>query len=270
VTLARGMTVVGSSPALLAVCFLGVLAVWGVYAVYPAILPPGTNALVLLQALPPLHNLLDIQFLGAGRGVSPAAALAFGVGLLVLRAVLLGLSLALVVEALRPEGGRPSLRPAVRRAVRTFPAVLGVEAGFLLLALAAGVLLTGFLGAFGQLLMVLALVGAVFLLGFAPVVAVSEGASLRRTLRLSVRAARQPGPRHLVLSLLYTSAAVLLGQTSPGARASSATPSVTVWLYVLAVGFLHLSVLAALAFRWSVVRDRVLEAEAAGQPIRPR
>lgn len=270
VSLARGMTLVGSSPALLAACFLGVAAVWGAYATYPAVLPPGTNALVLLVALPPLHNLLDVQFLAAGRDVAPALAVASGAGLLLLRAVVLAVWGGLIVEGLGPERDRPSARAALIRALRSFPTVLAVEAGFLVLALAGGVLLGGFLGALGQLLMIAVLVGGVFLLGFAPVVAVSDGPSLRRVLGLALRAARQPGPRHLVLSLLYTSVAILLSLAAPGARASSATPSVAVWAHVLAVSFLHLSVLAALAYRWLVVRGLILQAEDAGQPLLPR
>lgn len=270
VSLARGMTLVGSSPALLASCFLGVAAVWGVYALFPAVLPPGTNALVLLLALPPLHNLLDVQFLATGRDVSPLFAFSFGAGLLLLRAAVLAVWGSLVVEGLGPGWGRPSVRTGMVRALRSFPTALGVEAAFLLLALVGGVLLGGFLGAFGQLFMTVLLVGGVFLLGFAPVVAVSDGPSLRRVLRLALRAARQPGPRHLVLSLLYTSVAILVSLTAPGARSSSATPSVGVWVHVLAVSFLHLSVLATLAYRWFVVRERVIQAEEAGQPPRPR
>ncbi|HXF57832.1 MAG TPA: hypothetical protein VNO34_09760 [Actinomycetota bacterium] len=274
------MTLVGSSPALLAACFLGVAAVWGVYAVYPAVLPPGTNALVLLAALPPLHNLLDVQFLATGRDLPPALAFAAGAGLLLLRAAVLAVWAGLVVEGLGPDRHGPpagagprraGLAPGgLARALRSFPTVLGVEAAFLLLALTGGVVLGGFLGALGQLLMIVLLVGGVFLLGFSPVVAVSDGPSLRRVLRLALRAARQPGPGHLVLSLLYTSVAILLSLTAPGARASSATPSIPVWVHVLAVSFLHLSVLAALAYRWFAVRERVLQAEEGGQPLRAR
>jgi hypothetical protein len=41
---------------------------------------------------------------------------------------------------------------------------------------------------------------------------------------------------------------------------SIATPSVTVWLYVLFASFLHLSVLGAYAYRWLMVREAVMAA----------
>jgi hypothetical protein len=49
----------------------------------------------------------------------------------------------------------------------------------------------------------------------------------------------------------------------------SATPTITDWLYVLFVAFLHVGALATFTYRWLIVRDRVVPKES-GRPGRAR
>src|SRR5439155_15603463 len=83
ISLARGMGAAGRSPTILVTSFLGVLALWFAFTGHGRVIAPAPSAMVLFEALPPIHSLLDLQFLTAGRSGSLAVGLGLGMGLLV-------------------------------------------------------------------------------------------------------------------------------------------------------------------------------------------
>jgi hypothetical protein len=102
--------------------------------------------------------------------------------------------------------------------------------------------------------------GGMYFFVFVPIVVVAEEQGFRQAIRLSIRVARLPGPRHMFLTLGYLSLSFLLLSSTPSAGVARATPPVGVWVYVLFVSFLHLSVLGAFAYRWLAVREPILAA----------
>jgi len=268
-SLARGLAAVGASPALLVSSFLGVLVFWLAFSAYVGVLAAVPPALmVLFESLPPLHSLaVDIQFLAAGRTTSAAVPVAFAAGLLVVRAALSSFWISLILDALEPRPiRRNSLREAAARAARSLPAMIGIELGFIALIVLSLMIAGTFLGAsFGQIGVILALVGGTYFFVFAPVIAVAERRSARASIPLALRTARLPGPRHLVFTVGYIALSLFVSQAVPGSRGAQATPSFQVWVYALFVNFLHVSVLAALVYRWLAVRDYVLSQEGEGR-----
>lgn len=255
-TLARGLAAAGSSPATLAIAFLALLGLWASYTVYGIGLAPSAAAMVLLESLPPVHNFLDLQFLAAGRVVSTASTIAFGVGLILIRSILMAMWIALALDTFAGRSGAGALRRATRRAFRSLPSMIGIEAMFTLLAIVALFVVGGILGQLGFLA---GLVGGTYFLIFSPVVAVTEGLPLVASARLAARAARLPGPRHVLLSFGYVALTLFTAVFTPGSRVGEATPSILVWAYAMFVSFLHVGVLAAFTYRWLLVRDPVLE-----------
>ena len=272
VSLARGMRAVGSSPPLLIVIFLGALGLWSAYSAYGVDLAASPSGMILLESLPPFHSFLDVQLLAAGRPASSGVVLALGLGVMAARAALLTAALNLILRSLRPQPEESAaVAPDRRRGIRQYPVLLGMQAAFLVLMFAALAVVPSFLGAqLGQLGVIVALLAGIYLLSFAPVIAVSEGVGLREAFRLSVRAARVPGPRHMVLTFSYVAFSLAILISAPVSRVADATPSILIWLYALFVAFLHASVLAALAFRWLFVREVVLRQAAQGMPVRAR
>lgn len=259
-SIARGLAAAGGSPALLSAVFVGVLTLWFLYSSYAGILAPSAAAMVLLVSLPPVHSLLDIQLLASGHVVSPTATIAFGAGLLVIRALLVTIWASLALDRLRPQGdsfGRPTLGVALRR----FGSILVVEAGFLGLAVGSLVIASGFLGAsLGALGVIGALIGGLYFFVYTPIAVVAEGLGARAAARASIRAARIPGPRHMLIVFGYLAVTLFMSVSTPGSRVGQATPSFQVWALVLFVSFLHVAVLAAFVYRWLAIREPVLAA----------
>lgn len=264
VSLAKGMHAVARSPALLVTSFLAALALWGAFSVYGVFLAASPAAMVQMESLPPVHSFLDIQFLAAGRSASAVALGGLAVGLLLVRAALLALWTSLILASLDEASGTGAPgREVVRRATRSLFPMLGVEAGFFLISVSSLFLVAGFLGpAFGQLGIIAALLGGMYFFIFAPVVLVAEGVGVREAARLAIKAARLPGQRHVFLTFGYLTLAIFLSLSTPGSRLAYATPSLTVWIFVLFVSFIHLSVLAAYVYRWLAVRRLLLPDEA--------
>jgi hypothetical protein len=235
-----------------------------------------------LESLPPVHSFLDIQFLVTASRVYPASTtIALGAALIVLRTALMAFWLATILEEQgrlqrprieraqgEPVSGEPaqsespeaddrfpSLAPVLRRAAGGFVPMLGVEAGFALLVYGFSVVLGLFLGSLG---LIGGFVGSMYFLAYAPVVAIAERATPREAARLASRAARIPGRQHMTFAVLYLLLAILLISTTPTSLAAPSTPSILVWGYVLFVSYLHVSVLAAFAYRWLVLREAVL------------
>ena len=145
-----------------------------------------------------------------------------------------------------PDAGDPAL-----------PVSLAVNiAGIGLLTLAS--LLGPLLGpAFGLLIQMAALVGGVYLLSFAPVIAADEGR--RCPTRWAGRQRRRmPGAGNLTLAAIYVVASIAL-LVVPGKPGSDlgVNPTVAAWAMVLVANLLHVVMQATVAFRYLSVADEV-------------
>jgi hypothetical protein len=255
VSFAKGVSVVGSSPVLLVITFLAVLGLWLGFSGYGVVTSASPQALVLLVSLPPIHTLLDIQFLARGRTVGPAEVVAFSAGLVLVRAFLMAVWTSLILDSYRRGMGEAGFGSSLRRAFRSMASMTGIELGFLTLATTALFLVSGFLGSLG---VILTLVAGLYFFSYAPVIAVAEGVGTIRAAQLSIRAARVPGPQHMLLVTAYLAMTLFIAFVTPGSRVAAATPSVAVWAFALFVGFLHISMLGALAYRWPLIREDAL------------
>jgi hypothetical protein len=185
-------------------------------------------------------------------------------GFVALRAVIQAIFVAAIVEVLRSS---PFGRWTAVRALRTLPAALAVSmAGVGLLTLSS--LLGPVLGpAFGLLIQMAVLVGGVYLLSFAPVIAADEGRRLSDAMGRSVRAARMPGAGNLTLAAIYVvaSIALLVAPGKPGAELG-VNPTVAAWVLVLVANLLQVAMQATVAFRYLSVADEVPDPAPKRQP----
>jgi hypothetical protein len=269
-SVARGLRAVGSSPLLVVSALLATLALWLIFTAYGA--APAPSAMVLLTALPPAHSLLDIEAVLTGGSSAPGATLVFLAGLLVVRAALISLWVAGSLQRLTQadphdvlggdagRGGVGELSIVMRRAMRSFSAVLGVEAGFYVISMA--IALATLQSAALQIAVIGALVGGLLFFIYAPIVVVAEEVGLGPAVRLSIKAARLPGPRHMLATVAYIAMTLTVSLFAPTSRVAAATPTITVWLFVLFVTFLHVTALATFVYRWLVIRGRVIGAPA--------
>jgi hypothetical protein len=263
-SLARGVVTVAGSPPVAITAVVVVSLEWlaalglgyeGPFALF-------ANAL----ALPPVGTSFDASLSTALFGLQGGF---FAIlGFVAWRAVVQAALVAMIVDVLRTGStGRWSLV----RAVGALPTTLAVNvAGVGLLTLAS--LLGPLLGpAFGLLIQMAALVGGVYVLSFAPVIAVDERRRLSDTLGRSVRAGRMPGSGNLTLAAIYVvaSIALLVVPGKPGSELG-VNPSVGAWATVLVANLLHVVMQATVAFRYLSVADEVPEAPPRRQPTRGR
>jgi hypothetical protein len=255
-SLGRAALGVGGSPLALAVSFLGLLVLWGGFALLKATLSP--QGLVYVMGVPPVHVLLDVGVVQSLVRTSTTTALVAVVALGVGRGLILGAVTLLVLGAVR---GDLELRSALSRLPRVALAqfgIFGVELGLFLVLL---LFVQSLLGPVA--ILVLLVIGLLFL-GYAPVVAAAEPVSAGTALRLGLRAARLPGPRHLTLVLLYVMVILYAGAgaTAIAGVSSPVTPSILTWGMGLLGTVAHVVVLGAFAYRWDSVREQVLAEEA--------
>jgi hypothetical protein len=260
-SVARGVTVVAGTPALAMGAVAIVIVEW-LGAV--ALGYEGPFALfVTALALPPVGTSFDATLSTSLFGLQGGF---FAIlGFVALRAVIQAALVAIAVEVLRSS---PFGRWTAIRALRTLPSALAVGmAGVGLLTLSS--LLGPVLGpAFGLLIQMAALVGGVYLLSFAPVIAADEGRSLADSMGRSVRAARMPGAGNLTLAAIYVvaSIALLVVPGKPGTELG-VNPSVVAWVLVLGVNLLHVVMQATVAFRYLAVADEVPESAPKRQAV---
>ena len=259
-SIARGAIAVGSSLVLLVTAFLLEFALWVGLVALGLEGPPGR--LVNMLALPPISTYFDalngVTIYGFG-GAGFGAATAF----IVVRSLILAVIVGLVVQTLEGEG---SALEGVKRGLIAFPTVLVTGILALSLMIVGSVILPilgpglGFLGS------VLTLVAALFFLVYAPIAAVREGRSVQETLRRSARAAMMPGSRHLLFCMLYIFLTLpILVALAPNGNLLGVNPSIGMWAYALITTFVHLTFLAAFAYRWIQAEDDVPD-----QPMRAR
>lgn len=247
-SLARGLRAVGGSPAVLAVAFLFLLVTWGVFVLLGG--EPGPRSLALLISTPPVHVFSDAPVALPSESSATFSILAVA-GLAALRGITFALLTLLVVQTLRE--GRASPTDALRRLPRTAVVFAGLYLVQFGLVVAAFQLLFGLLGQ----LAVLSIVAGLYFLVFSPVIAAAEGDGPRQAVLRGVRAARLPGTRHLSLVMAYFLVLFYSGAVAPFGVLAPATPSIGAWAYGLVATFVHVSVLAAFAYRWLAVRDEV-------------
>jgi hypothetical protein len=259
-SLARGVTVVAGTPALAAGAIVFPVLEW---LAALALGYQGPFALfVSATALAPVGTSFDATLSTALFGLQGGFIAILG--FVVLRAIVQALMIGAIVDVLH---GSTLGRWTLARALRTFPVALAVGlAGVGLLTLAS--ILGPLLGpAFGLLIQMAALVGGVYLLGFAPVIAAEEGRRLPDTMGRSIRAARIPGAGNLTLAAIYVVASVAL-LVAPGKPGSDlgVNPSVGAWVLVLVANLLHVAMQATLAFRYLSIADEVPEPAAKRRP----
>ncbi len=256
VSLARGVSVVGRSPLLLVITFLAALGLWLGFSGYGTVTSAAPQAMVLLTSLPPIRSSLDVLLLARGRPGGPTQVLAFSLGLVLVHAALASLWASLILDSYRSSAGPLDVRSSLRRALRSLVPMIGIELGFLTLA-TMSIFLAGFLGTLGA---ILALGAGLYFFSYAPVIAVAERVGTVRAAQLSIKAARVPGPQHMLLITTYLVVTLLVTSVTPGSRVAAATPSVVVWAFALFVGFLHVAVLGAFVYRWLLIREHAIAA----------
>lgn len=252
VSLVRGFRAVGAFPLILILAFLGALAAWGAFAAVGAV--PSPRLMVNLMALPPVHVYFDLVVTTAAETTVSAVALILGIG--AARSLIFGMLSLLIVGAVRD--GVLDIRGSFRRLPRT------VLILFLLFAVEVAVLLTvpNLVQAIGGPALALLGILATLTIGLhfvvlVPVIAATEGGLTGDVLRRSVRAARLPGPRHLLFVVAYFAFVFWAATITPTEAIAPATPSILVWALTLLATFIHTAALGALAYRWLAVRELV-------------
>jgi hypothetical protein len=262
-SVARGVAVTAGTPAIAIGAVLVVALEWfGALALgFEGPFARFTNSLALAPVGTSFDATLSTGLFGLRNGFFAI------LGFVVLRAVVQALLVAAIVETLDPS---PLGRWTLFRALRTLPATLAVSmAGVGILTLAT--LIGSMIATLGLFLQLGSLVGGVYLLSFAPVIAASGTRRLSDTMGRSVRAARMPGAGNLTLAAIYVflSYVVLAVVPWPGSELG-VNPTVAAWVVVLGMSLLHVVMQATVAFRYLSVADEVPDAATQRQPARPR
>jgi hypothetical protein len=253
-TFVRGLTLVLSTPVLLASVVAGVFLAW--LGALAAGFQGPASLMSSVAAMPPIGTLFDLQLVQVFGGADTGTLLLGLIPFAVVRAVVTGVIVGVSVEVL--ETGR-STTAGVRRGVLVAPMVLIVtiiEIGFLFVANILGQVVGQGLGLFVQ---VGAIAGAIYLLAYAPVAQLREGRGVLESLSRSSLAARIPASSSLAMALLYAVPSLFL-QTPVGGF--DVNPSPQVWLFVLFVNVLHVAMIATYAYRWMCIEDEVPDAPA--------
>ncbi len=251
----RGFITIGSSALVLLSSFALLLVLW--LALVALGLEGPTARLVNLLALPPISTYFDALNGVTIYGFGPMGFIAATAFLLV-RSVLLALVTALIVRIYEGEG---SVGETLGRGVRVVPVAIAVNLLTLAMMVSGSVILPILGAGLGFLASVLTLVAALFLFVFAPVVALREpGRPLYDVVRRGARAALLPGSRHLLMCMLYIFLTLpILVALAPGGALLGVNPTPAAWVYALVCTYVHLSFLAAFAFRLMSIEDEIPE-----------
>lgn len=250
-SVAAGLRAVGSSPEILAVVFLSVLLTWGTFVLLGT--EPSGGTLSLLFTVPPVEVVFGDGAVVLLPGQSGQATVIAIAGLAIVRGLTYALVTMLVVQVLRD--GTASVRQAFVALPRAGLVFAGLYLAHFGMTVAAALLVQQYL----PQLSVLVIPAGLYFLAYSPVVAAAEGDGPRQAIRRGVRAARLPGTRHLTLGFAYFVFVFFSGSIAPFGPLPPATPSIGAWAYGLGATFVHVSVLAAFAFRWLEVREHVPE-----------
>jgi hypothetical protein len=258
----RGLVATWSSPLIVGATLAWLLAEWLVVVAFGY---PGPVALLAhIPAPPPIGTITDYSLATGILGARGLAVIFLVAGLHALwQAVLTGLA----VEAI--ESGRASRWGAVR-GLRAFPVAFAVRViGLMALIAAQLVLAFGGSSGIGLLGQIAVFVVVTWLLGFAPVIAVTEPRRLVDCLGRSIRAARMPGSGNLTFAALYVIPifATFFALPVPGI-VLDVNPPVTAWIFVVGLNLLHTAVLGALSMRYLAIASELPQAPPRRTPAR--
>ena len=257
----RGVVAAASSPAIVGCVVLSVFAGW-LGAIALGFQGP-FSVMASFLALPPVGTSFDIAMTTRVFGSSGIIGIFVFIGI---RAVLMAVITSLAVDSLREAR---SDRWSVIRGLRILPVTVAVNLLSLGLTM-VGTILSGFLGAgIGLIVAIAVFAVGVYLLTFAPVIAVAESRSMPESLARSVRAARMPGSSNLTLASIYALAAIAVF-FGGGRGKLGVNPLPAAWALVLFLNFLQIAMLTAFAFRYLSVADEVPDAPAPRPKASPR
>ena len=255
----RGLATVLSSPVMVVTTIGIVVAEWLALVAFGF---EGPFSLVVnAPGLPPVGTYTDLTLSISVFGVKTGFIALLG--FVALRAMILAVMTSMTVDALQT--GAAS-RWSVVRALRILPVTVAVNLVCLGLLVAAN-FIGPILGAgFGLLILMAALVGGVYLFGFAPTIGATERRGMADILGRSVRAGRTPGAGNLTFAALYVVTAIaLLAVPKPGSIIG-VNPSIGAWVIAFLAGLGHVVVIATLAYRYLSVADEVPEAAPRREP----
>lgn len=248
-SVSRGFLAVFSQPAIIVPILVLVLAARIGFTALG--LPPRASYLAATFALPPVSSSFDTQFATIIFG--PSTGLLVAPVFLLFRSLLVAAFTGMVVESLRT--GRVT-GAGVRAGLRGFPTVLGISIvglgalfiGSFLVALTG----LGFLGLF------VLLVAVLFFLGYAPVIAVSEGGGLGRVARRAARSARIPASNNLFLAIAYVLVSLLMIIVIiPSGQNVDANPGILTWAGALLANAVHMGFLGVYCYRYLVAAPEI-------------
>jgi hypothetical protein len=251
-TFLRAFRALGASPAILLLPLLFVGGLWiGLVAVGLEVFP---RTLVEAMALPPVSSFYTDWIIPASITGQSLGTLAIIVVITIVRSAVWAVLVGMLLEAL--EYGTVTM-VGVLQGLRAFRTILAVMLASLFAILASIILLPAILGSIGLLVFTFVLAGGIYLLPFAPAAAVRGNLPPAEAFRRSIRAARLPGPRHMVLAVLYFFVVLLLVAFVPGGSIITANPPLAEWIWDLAGTVVQVLFLAAFCERWLAVEDIV-------------
>ncbi len=260
----RGLIAVVSTPALVVAVPLILLAEWA--AVVALGFQGPFSVMGSALAVPPIGTVFDGGLATALFGAQ--AGLVMLVAFVIFRALILSFLTVAVVQKLDEDGVSAAV---FRRGVRIIPTTLavGVTDMFILTISSIFVQILG--GGIGLLLQIGALVAALYLLVFAPVIAASEHRGMPESLGKSIRAGRMPGAGNLAFAAIYVIPAIVISVVPglPG-KLIGVNPTVGAWAFAIVVNLVQVIFLAAFAFRYLSVAEEVPEAPVKERPARRR
>jgi hypothetical protein len=251
-SLGRSVLAVGGSLPILLVGLLFIGAMWLAFvALGLEIFSP---TFVEGLAFPPLSSYLIDIFLPSQIFGLNQSAIVSTLGFTLVRSLVWAVLAGMIVESL--EYGKVTL-VGVLQGVRAFPAVLVLMLTNVLAVIVCQLLLPLILGPIGSLALAAVLFGSLYLLPFTAVAAVRGPIAAREAMRRSARAARLPGPRHIVAVILYFFISILLVTLIPGRSVVTANPPLAEWAWILGGTVVHLVFLGLFCERWLAVEDQV-------------
>jgi hypothetical protein len=260
---ARGLLGMWASPLVVGATVGWIVLEW--FVILALGYPGPFSMLGHVSALPPLSTITDITISTGILGIRIGLLFTIAVG--VVHALWLAVLTGWAVETI--ETGTATRWGAVR-GLRAFPVTVALHViGVAALFISQFVVSIGGPG-LSLFLQIGVLVVVLWVLAFAPVIAVAEGRRLTDCLGRSVRAARLPGSGNVTFATLYVIpvfATLIAGV--PGSKLDVSPPP-SAWVFVILANLFHAAMLAAYAMRYLAVAGEVPDAPVRTPPSRDR
>jgi hypothetical protein len=251
-TLLRAVRALAASPAIRLLALGFVPLFWlGLVAAGLEVFP---RTFVEALALPPISSFYSDWLIPASIYGQSVVLLVATIVATVVRALVWSVLVGMILEAL--EFGTVTW-VGVLQGLRAFRSILAIMLASVLAIILSIQVLPIVLGSIGILAFTFVLAGGIYLLPFAPAAAVRGQLRPGEAMRRSARAARLPGSRHVVLTILYFFVVLLLVAFVPGGAIVTANPPLAEWLWVLGGTVVQMVALAAFCERWLAVEDQV-------------